>query len=1046
MYKIIVTNNTCFNIDSDEELARLQANDPNLKILTPEEISVAGMNGYEAIVSPENTKIGPLGTVVFTAPDLAVVKQERVAQLLEAYNKAKYEGTFTSSEGFPVKVDDKLSPELTFLLLQFNTADLPSVPFIDANGTAHDLTKEQLRTVIAELNQYTSSLAATKAALEAKINNAATYAEVQAVVIDFPKTFTPAAVVLKPETSAAINEKTSGPAIARALEWVGDTDDALVAGAIKGLAKSGYSTSTGPTQMLGTGYTAWAHEFTGTGDITQTMPNITNERDGFLLFIKNSKTSGIITLVPGGDTDTIDGAGSTTVLPGHSKVFISSDPRSRWITLVDDGQHENKKPIYLESDSPVTIPDGWHRVIVAFQDAPDTITQTLPDLSKTILGAHMQVRNIRTDGGSVELVPFGTQSVNGTSFPFTVDPGTDVFLLAEEDDWFVWQTVNHEVSSGTHLTIDGKQTDTIAVQYPLEAKVNPDTNTATLNINPEAYQPMLAPGVYAALSHDVEVEADREAKVDCDEIIVSGRPFVYPDMDTKGMYIQDSTSTVEELGTPYLVVGHVVFDQIVPDDTTVTVRLWNKTQGASAEDILVDMNGKMFSTTKTYKAGEKIDTITLEGAVLVKQMQNIGISVEHNCPSDNLVVRGRIKEGTCLVAQAITKENRTGLALQAYEQDFKKSIFFEKQYFGLLKSAKYWLTRPQAKVTVPARTGIKQSDGLMLDNVSPLGLVMSNDALTITSDGNIADFFLGYELDNVKTAYLHGKDIEVDYTVTNPDCAYSVVLLKWTDKSKEPTVKKIDSRSNSTITWADGWSVADKVDLVENPTNTPVSGTSTFTIPADAVRVAVGFVPLIAQDPCTFILSNFTISTVKPFFAFELAGSDVLSPKADTSCVFELDTPGEYYSLRYTLPASFVACPPGALKSGSAKVTINDKVNKVIGSSITDDGGAYTFAEDGIVNAYLEVNLANETNLSSIATFQLFEFQDDGKDALVPNCSIDFKVPAKSGLQMYRGSLPTFMAKAGKTYGLKMKSTQADGAYIQANSAKPILILTLAVS
>ena len=190
MYKIVVTNNICFNIDSDEELARLQADDPNLKVLTPEEISVASMNGYEAIVSSENTKIDPLGTVVFTAPDLIVAKQERIAQLLEAYEKAKYEGTFTSSEGFPVKVDDKLSSELTFLMLQFNTADLPSVPFIDANGTAHDITKEQLHTIIAELNQYTSSLATAKAVLEAKINSATTYAEVQNVVIDFPKTFT----------------------------------------------------------------------------------------------------------------------------------------------------------------------------------------------------------------------------------------------------------------------------------------------------------------------------------------------------------------------------------------------------------------------------------------------------------------------------------------------------------------------------------------------------------------------------------------------------------------------------------------------------------------------------------------------------------------------------------------------------------------------------------------------------------------------------------------------------------------------------------------
>lgn len=220
MYKIVVTNNTCFNIDSDEELARLQASDPNLKVLTSEEISVAGMNGYEAIVSPENTKIDPLGTVVFTAPDIDVLRSNSLAKLAEEYTAARYDGMIASSTGFTVKVDRTLDTNLTFLLLQFSVADVSTVTFLDADGVSHAITKDQVRTILAELNQYITSLDTVKKGAEDEIKQANNYSELSSISPVFSRSFTPSAVVLRPETNSAvvIDERTSGPAIARALE------------------------------------------------------------------------------------------------------------------------------------------------------------------------------------------------------------------------------------------------------------------------------------------------------------------------------------------------------------------------------------------------------------------------------------------------------------------------------------------------------------------------------------------------------------------------------------------------------------------------------------------------------------------------------------------------------------------------------------------------------------------------------------------------------------------------------------------------------------
>lgn len=277
---------------------------------------------YVALWQSEKTRLDKLAEAAAAEYNsLPKVRERKLLELDESWQVAESTGVIQSSLGFPVDANQRANRDVSGLISQFEMSSVTTTQFCDANNDFHEVTLDNLKVLQLELIQYAQSLYATKWQLRAAIEAAKTADELNAIDIKFVTDFTPTPVVLTPDTptgSVVIDEKTSGPAIARALEWVGGTPDALTAGALEGLAKSGYSTSEDATMMLGSGYTAWCHEFTGTGDVIQTMPNITNERDGFLLFIRNSKTTGNVTLNPGGLGDTLDGKSSYVVAPGHS--------------------------------------------------------------------------------------------------------------------------------------------------------------------------------------------------------------------------------------------------------------------------------------------------------------------------------------------------------------------------------------------------------------------------------------------------------------------------------------------------------------------------------------------------------------------------------------------------------------------------------------------------------------------------------------------------------------------------------------------------------
>lgn len=277
---------------------------------------------------------------------------------------------------------------------------------------------------------------------------------------------------MQPSVGGGIDVKADGAKIAKALEWIGGTPQALNSGALQGLYTANFGTSETAVPMLGTGFKSYVHEFTGTGDVVQMLPNIANEDDSMLVLIRNSKTTGNIILNPGGTSDKIDGQLAYTLRPNHSVLMTSVKAKLRWVILNETQINENSQVFYREITAPITLPTDRNRIDLAVQDgATGSVTQALPDLNSVPDDIQLQVINLTTGGGVIDLVPYTGQTVNGTN-SYTVDEQTDVIFIKDGLDWFLWFSEDMRKSTGGSVTVDGSNINAITAQYPVQLQVD----------------------------------------------------------------------------------------------------------------------------------------------------------------------------------------------------------------------------------------------------------------------------------------------------------------------------------------------------------------------------------------------------------------------------------------------------------------------------------------------------------------------------------------------------------------------------------------------
>lgn len=140
MSRIFIITNECINVDNDIDAQRLL--NVGARELSPQEITDAGMTGYESIVSPANTSISPDGTIMFVPPAPPELLEIKAAKLKEI-NIAYQEAIATLTPTYPD--DERLTFDKQETEARAWMADKSaSTPFIDALAIGRQMDKAEL--------------------------------------------------------------------------------------------------------------------------------------------------------------------------------------------------------------------------------------------------------------------------------------------------------------------------------------------------------------------------------------------------------------------------------------------------------------------------------------------------------------------------------------------------------------------------------------------------------------------------------------------------------------------------------------------------------------------------------------------------------------------------------------------------------------------------------------------------------------------------------------------------------------------------------------
>lgn len=182
MYIILVKDNKVVNVDNDNDSNSLVAS--GWRVLSNEEISSAGMSGYEHLVSPDNTQILSDGTIIFTPPapyKLPELKAFKLEEINVLYQQAIATLTPTYPDDERLTFD-KQEQEARAWLADNSTP----TPFIDALAAGRQMEKAELVSrIIAKADAFalaSGSLTGQRQRYEDMLDVAETAEAVAAIV------------------------------------------------------------------------------------------------------------------------------------------------------------------------------------------------------------------------------------------------------------------------------------------------------------------------------------------------------------------------------------------------------------------------------------------------------------------------------------------------------------------------------------------------------------------------------------------------------------------------------------------------------------------------------------------------------------------------------------------------------------------------------------------------------------------------------------------------------------------------------------------------
>lgn len=731
--------------------------------------------------------------------------------------------------------------------------------------------------------------------------------------------------------------------------------------------------------------------FEHTNPTTQAMPNIINCRDGFMLMLRNSKTDeSVVTLVPSNSGQTVNGAPSYDMDAGVSSLFVCMKDRLDW-HLVAEFEHDNGPSI-----AGVTFAND-------VADAAGVTRINVPTSEIIAKGT-----------GIIDLIPYIT--LRNT-------PSSQSDVVAKE----------------------------IHFQPPLKTFPSPDAQEiGRVYVDPRAYETQHAASCLLQLDNDVTLRTGHASKLyPAHEVVPTGEYYSL-NPQAGGVNVQDNTGgdTAATGGELTRIMGSVAFYGKATADCSVKLWFWYKDPASVLPGgILHDVNNHPMVVERRYNQGDDLaEPLIVTGAMMATGISPVVMYVETSGgdfvvnPDQTLVCIEQFSDGYEVSLSSVEFQRRLGVEIHAEIKQFTgKMLSMKDELLGVA----------QPLSVVPPDQGYDFLNEFGIQNLTEVQMSIENDALNISDNGNIADFYVDVYIDNIKTRMLRGREISYAATVANPRDAYALEVYKWTGRADQAG-KVYSSRNNDSLVLNEGFVLVKSKAIPEQPDGQYRGYADTASIPDDANNIFIVIRPMVAQMPIALSVKDFSWGSAGDFRGYVETSRVNLREQhlwfSESWAEFGLNSQG-FALLRYTInntPSEGNPMPVGVLLKGKAPVEIDNSVNQVSGSGDPQNDGAIKFTKDGEAAISKSYNTWNEQGTDNTVTFWDVLIDADGSESKIPDSEKTFTIPKHTGAPGIVYTVPAYKieVEAGQRIGGRATSNVADGAYVQSQNASEYIVMT----
>ncbi len=452
----------------------------------------------------------------------------------------------------------------------------------------------------------------------------------------------------------------------------------------------------------------------------------------------------------------------------------------------------------------------------------------------------------------------------------------NALLSGTSTDAIVTSLLEIEETKTSPVVVDSKK---LQIDEPLQLSES-STNVAKISINPNAYEPRNAPSYYATLNEETEAagpttNGERSAAIWFEDVIAPSGSLITVDEANKRIGLQQDTAQDPDIadGTPYLIFYRASFKDDAVNDGYVEITIANPV----TKEPLLDINGEPIGVRKAVKAGEKCGILEVAAIRKFQALEYFELRVSETVGDDPLTMGDRTEGNSCILIQAIDKNDQTSRALLQCENDIEKFIKWTSHHIGLdYYSIEYFLKDERPLEDFAAGEGETGADGWHLYNWTPVKSGIAGGELTIENDGsNNVGFSLGNIRSAEKTKLLRGKQDDFSITLSTEFGGARIWGAKWTGTPDEYTKAIVTGMTAGNVpTLEPGWSLYTSSILCPQDSSGNLNNfTGSFPVQEDANNIATIIIPEQEQNPNKFRITSFYGQVSPPIDGYYLEGA-----------------------------------------------------------------------------------------------------------------------------------------------------------------------------